>query len=176
MLEGLSGCGKSTVSRGLESEGWLRISPPPEEFRELRRLLDDDPEGCEARHLLFLSGLAQAGRFVREAINQGRNVIADSWLHRTNATHVVLGSSLGPIEMPSLPVPNHVFFLDCTDESRQSRRVLRGTQDPYWKKLCEERHHEIRAYYMENFPEMTLVDANQDILGVIAAVKEQLSA
>jgi thymidylate kinase len=176
VLEGLSGCGKSTVSRALETEGWFRISPPTNEFSGIRRILDDDPDGCEARHLLFLSGLARAAKFVAEALKQDRNVVADSWIHRTNATHVVLGSRLGEVAVPSLPVPDHVLFLDCTDEMRRSRRQLRGTEDPYWKAMCEKRSPEIRSYYLENFPELTRVNANLNISAVIDAVKEQLSA
>lgn len=176
VLEGLSGCGKSTISRLLEAEGWLRISPPGEEFTPARLALDEDPTSLEARHLLFVAGVAHSSETVYEALREGRNVVADSWLHRTNATHVVLGSRLGNIDLPWLPTPNHEFFLDCPEATRQRRRGTRGTPDSFWKSRCEEFSLQIRSYYLENYPSLKVLDASVETEPLLAVIRKTLDS
>lgn len=175
VLEGLSGCGKSTASRLLETEGWLRVSPPGEHFVTTRALLDADPAALEARHLLFVAGVAHASSAVSEALFEGRNVVADSWLHRTNATHVVLGSRLGNIELPWLPRPDHELFLDCPEFVRQERKKSRGTPDSLWKSRCEESSLEIRSYYLKNYPSLKVLDASLEIGQLMATLRKTIA-
>jgi len=176
VLEGLSGCGKSSAAASLVSSGWIGVSPPHEDFRVARRRVDDDQNALEARHALFLSGVLDSATQVSEAVNSGANVVADSWLYRTEATHAVLGSRLQIPRLDFLPNPDFVFFLDCPESMRQERRSRRGTPDPYWKSECERRSGEIRRYYLTHFPELKMIDAAQEISVVVSEIRMVLGA
>lgn len=171
-LEGLSGCGKSSVAADFERDGWIRVSPPHQDFRPIRIRVDDDPAALEARHVLFYAGILEAALLVAEALRCGRDVIADSWMYRTEATHTVLGSSLVLPWPDCIPVPHVTVFLDCPKEIRHRRRISRGTNDPYWKAECENRSEDIREYYLQRFPSMSVVDASGEIGSVIKKVQE----
>lgn len=172
VLEGLSGCGKSTVSRGLEEEGWIRVSPPDDRFSVVRKWLDDDEDQLSARFLLFAAGVAASAVTVRSALAAGRSVVADSWIHRTLATHHVLGCKIGFADFDWLPTPDHVFFLDCSEERRRARRVARGTRDSHWKHLCEMRSEEIRYSYLHLFGSIVRINADVESRAVADRIKE----
>jgi thymidylate kinase len=174
VLEGLSGCGKSTASRELENEGWLRVSPPDDRFSSVRKWLDDDIKALEARFLLFATGVAASAVAVRDALAIGRPVVADSWIHRTIATHHVLGCSVKFRDLNWLPQPDFVFFLDCSEKVRQSRRAARGTRDSYWKDICEIRSMDVREAYFRIFQSVIRVDADIAAHAVVARIKTHL--
>lgn len=174
VLEGLSGCGKSTVASLLEEEGWCRVSPPHPSLHDARRIVDADPDALEARHLLFLTGLSLDSIEVKRHLTAGRRVVADSWVYRTTATHTVLGSRVGYIALPWLPEPDYAFFLDCPEDIRRSRRQTRGQTDPLWKAETEIRSDQVKRFFSERYPHIRTIDASGTPETIIATIKKSI--
>ena len=108
-----------------------------------RRALDSDAHQLEARHALFFAAILHSSSIIKRIRATGKSVVVDSWIYRTNATHIALGSQL---EM-SIPLDFEIetcsFFLDCPESIRMSRKVNRGQADGFWKAACESRSQEI---------------------------------
>jgi thymidylate kinase/transcription elongation GreA/GreB family factor len=164
VLEGLTGVGKSTLVQNLAEEldlDWASVQAT--EYQAAVKLLEDDTLALEARHLLFFSAITLAARQINDLLDEGKMVIVDSWVYRTQATHLALGSSL-TLKIPTwFPQPDVKILLTCEESARQKRIQERGTSAGYWKRQCEEHSEEILAWYRKNIKGLVEVDTNRDI-------------
>jgi thymidylate kinase/transcription elongation GreA/GreB family factor len=164
VVEGLTAVGKSTLVEQLASELDLEIGVvQPPEFKGAVGLLEDDQMALEARHALFFSAICLAARKIDEMLLEGKMVIVDSWVFRTQATHLSLGSTLA-LKIPAwFPQPDVKILLTCDSSIREERIQQRGTPSGYWKAQCELHTEEILAWYHKNIKGLVEVDTNRSI-------------
>ena len=164
VVEGLTGVGKSTLVNRLASDLDLEICPiQVAEYKPVANLLEDDKMALEARHALFFSALCFAARQINQMLLDGKMVIVDSWVFRTQATHLALGSTLA-LKIPTwFPQPDVKILLTCEESVRQQRVKDRGTPSGYWKAECEQHSDEILAWYRKNIKSLVEVDTSRDI-------------
>lgn len=151
VLEGLTGSGKTTVANHLVSHyGFSVPELRPEPFRPVLQYVEDQPGHLEVRHALYLAAALQSAIQVEELCKSGADVVADSWVYRTMATHSALGSRL-EIKLPDwLPVPDLTIILTVDENRRQERIRQRGRASGLWKAACEAHGEEIMRWYLEN--------------------------
>ena len=168
VVEGLTGVGKSTLVEKLAADLDLEVcAVPVAEYKSAAVLLEDDELALEARHALFFSAACLAARQINNMLLEGKMVIVDSWVFRTQATHVALGSTLA-LKIPSLfPQPDIKILLTCDESVRQQRISERGTPTGYWKATCEQHSDEILAWYRKNIKSLVEVDTNRDVALVV---------
>ena len=164
VLEGLTGTGKSTFTWELANElDMVVVDAQLPEFKAAQNLVENDIEALEARHALFFSSLCLAAKKVNELLREGQMVICDSWIYRTQATHLSMGSSLG-FKIPAwFPQPDIKILLTCDDEKRSARIIARGTSSGYWKNQCESHSEDILAWYRKNIKGLAEVDAGREM-------------
>jgi thymidylate kinase/transcription elongation GreA/GreB family factor len=163
VLEGLTGVGKSTFTWELANQLDMVIADVQfPEFKAAQQLVENDAEALEARHALFFSALCLAAKKVNELLREGQMVICDSWIFRTQATHLSMGSSLN-FKVPAwFPQPDIKILLTCDEEQRNARIISRGTPSGYWKAQCESHSEEILAWYRKNIKGLAEVDSGRE--------------
>ena len=160
VCEGLSGSGKTTLAEGLGEALDLTLVPVvTPEIAEAIAAVDHDPDAIEARHALYGAAALLCGRHVRSLLDDGVGCVTDSWIYRTNLTHLVLGSSLKINEPPWFPQPRVTLWLDLPAGDRAQRIAARGRTSPYWKARLEEHSDELTHLYADSVNSLELVDA-----------------
>lgn len=139
-IEGLSGVGKSTISRILANEwGAEIIATVPKEFDGLRRFLDrSDMNSIHARFCFFLSAVLYNEKNIRTALTDGRNVVVESYLFRTIASHRGMGSGLSIGFPQDILMPNPALYLTCEEGERRQRCNRRVKEKTFWDELAEQ--------------------------------------
>ena len=158
-LEGLSGVGKSVVSKVLATRLHAKLMRTvPRQFAGLRNVLDASRD-IEARFCFFLSAVFYASGEINRVLQSGRTVVVESYLYRTIAFHRGMGSRL-EISLPEeVIMPTDVFLLTCEEEERQRRRTAAQKRNSYWDELAEANSSQIRQEY-EGF-DTTIVDSTR---------------
>lgn len=146
-LEGLRGCGKSTIAPLLARRLDARhLATLPSEYDAPRALLDTSSRNPHARGYLFLSGMLVTADRARELLASGTSVIVDSFFARTLATHRAYGADIDfapPVEWPA-PV---MILLECAPEERLRRLQARTKTATWWDELAEIRAERIEQEY-----------------------------
>lgn len=153
-FEGLSGVGKSTISRlYAEKIGAKLIGTIPESFSSLRKILDTPTTNIHARFLFYLAAVLEGEKSLKVALCS-KNVVVESYLYRTIAFHRGMGSNLDISIPEDILLPNVVFYLTCEEKERQRRRVARGKRETYWDCLAERNAdnilHEYQHFKMDS--------------------------
>lgn len=124
-IEGLSGTGKSTISRLLaEALDALYYKTPPELFEPIREHVERTASPL-ARHFYFYAGIAQASADISSLL-QSRTVICDKYVVTMSAYSRAMGVT---VEHPSAGMilqPDATFVLEVPDELRLERVALSG--------------------------------------------------
>jgi thymidylate kinase len=168
VIEGLTGSGKSTTARLLaERLGAEYLDPVDEIFAVPRRVIESDSDQLAARHALFLSAILYSSSKIRKIRNTGKSVVVDSWVHRTQATHLALGSELEVRISKDFEIENRTFFLECPDSVRMSRKEKRGQLDGFWKAACEDKSEEIVSMYRALNPSTIFIDASRSTSEIV---------
>lgn len=173
-LEGLSGCGKSTVAPLLaaaRSAVLVRTVPPA--FQPLRREIDRRAN-VEARMCFYLSALLTSADEVQHHLDAGIPVVVESYFARCLANHRAFGAQLGVTLPPGLPEPVS-YELTCTEGERRRRLSLRGGKTSRWDALAEaSADHIVSAY--SRFP-MHRIDTTArtpaEVVHAILAIDQQ---
>lgn len=136
-IEGLSGVGKSTTSKLLAQQLNAEVvGTIPPNFQELRRFLDN-LYSIHARFCFFLAAVFYSAEEIKKIVEDGKNVVTESYLYRTIAFHRGMGSNL-LFELPKdILLPNYAFHLTCDEQERQRRRMERKKSETYWDRLAE---------------------------------------
>ena len=112
IIEGLTGSGKSTTARALaERLGADYIDPIDDIFAVPRRAIESDADQLAARHALFLAAILYSSSRIKRMRASGKSVVVDSWVYRTQATHLALGSQLEVSTSKDFEIETCSFFL-----------------------------------------------------------------
>ena len=128
VLEGLDGCGKSTVCRLLaERLGTEVLKTPPAELDPVRGLLEDLLEHSALGRPLFYAAMASVvSDRARRNLEAGMHTVCDRYHLSTLAYATARGNLLPPWEIEShLLVPTATFFLDADAAVRRARMASR---------------------------------------------------
>ena len=175
VIEGLTGSGKSTTAKALSER--LRatyLDPIDDIFGVPRRALDSDTYQLEARHALYFAAILYSSSIIKRIRATGKSVVVDSWIYRTNATHMALGSQLKMSIPLDLETETCSFFLDCPESIRLSRKVNRGQAEGFWKAACESRSQEIIANYKVLSPATIFLDASGSTTEIVDTIMGHL--
>jgi thymidylate kinase len=153
VLEGLSAVGKSTVAPLLaERLGADLVATRPAAFDEARRHVDKSRLVMARLHFWMMCNYA-VSETVREHLANGRDVVLESYLYRTLATHAAMGAThLPPVDWDYAVRPD-VAVLLTLDEAERLRRLAdrsRGLGSRYWSRL-EESNVEVTRRAYESF-------------------------
>lgn len=145
-LEGLRGCGKSTIAPLLARRlGARHLHTLPPAYCEPRRLLDTTSRNAQARAHLFLSGLLITADQARALLDDGISVVIDSFLARTVATHRAYGAQ---VQLPPAGWPEPIsILLECGASERAARLHSRLKRASWWDELAERRAERIETEY-----------------------------
>lgn len=148
VLEGLHGVGKSEVAESLANVLGAELVPTVNPvFRRVRSVVDRGTS-LEWRHAMYAVAVLDAGSRIREHLESGQAVVAESWLYRTVAFHRGMGSKLDlSFEGSELPLPDWTFVLTCDEEERQKRLKKRGVSQNRWQCLAECKRRDIEQQY-----------------------------
>jgi len=167
-LEGLRGCGKSTVAPLLAAaRGALLVPTVPLLYQPLRRQVDLRG-GVEARQCFYLSALFVAAEEILHHLADGTSVVVESYFARCLANHHSFGSRLGVTLPPDLPQPI-TYHLVCAEDERQRRLARRTKPVTRWDLLSEEAPERITAAYAR-FPMHRVDTTDRDPDRVVQAI------
>jgi thymidylate kinase len=175
IVEGLTGSGKSTTARSLaERLGATYLDPVDEIFSVPRRAIESDANQLAARHALFLAAILHSSSRIKRIRATGKSGVVDSWIYRTNATHMALGSQV-EMKIPlDFEIETQSFFLDCPESMRMSRKANRGQPDGFWKAACEGKSQEIIANYKVLSPSTIFLDASGSTSSIVDSIMGHL--
>jgi len=149
-FEGLSGVGKSTISRLFAKKiGASLIGSIPKSFLDLRKTLDDETASINARFLFYLAAVFEGEKSLRIALRSGMDLVVESYLYRAIAFHRGMGSNLKVSIPKDVLMPDIVFYLTCEEKERQRRRTTRGKRETYWARLAEKNADRILQEYQQ---------------------------
>ena len=156
VVEGLDGCGKSTMARSLaEHFNARQLTTSASRFGDAREAMEQavasDPV---ARQMFFATSVAIAAREIRELRAQGESVVLDRyWLSTLVYGQVVRKIDLGlNILEDSLERPDVTFFLDAPASVRAARLRRRSATGEVnledWQTLEADRDGPLRAGFI----------------------------
>jgi dTMP kinase len=153
-VEGLDGCGKSTLARLLAEALGAEFLRTPLDLDGATRTAMETHCGRSplARMLLYGATVASAAVAIRDALAAGRSVVVDRYWLSTVVYHRVMGSSCTLDEVAgALPLPDFTIFLRAPLEVRARRVQMRGlaTDADRWS-LQPEPSARIEAMYREH--------------------------
>jgi thymidylate kinase len=170
VLEGLSAVGKSTVAPVLaEKLGASLIETLLPSFDDVRVHVDRSRLVMARLHFWMMCNYAVSD-LVRESLDQGQDVVVESYFYRTLATHAAMGAThLPPVDWSRAVSPDLTVLL-TVDESERQRRLTQRERCAglsYWSRL-EESNVDVTARKYESFGLTTLDTTDLDSVEVAA--------
>ena len=180
-VEGLDGCGKSTLARNLAGTlGAVLLRTPLDLDSATRTAMEAHcARSALARMLFYSATVAAAAIDIRAVLATGRSVVVDRYWLSTVAYHRVMGAPCSLDEVSEhLPLADFTLFLHAPLEVRAERVRFRGqaTDADRWS-LQPEPSRRIEALYRElghhhiagRFLELDASERTPDELVVVAA-------
>lgn len=183
-IDGIDGCGKTTVAREIAQRyGAIYFHTPSDDIKSfmapdgqsLRDFVDLDAEVYE-RFLFYLWSVAHASRLI-EGLLYHSNVVCDRYWASTVAYHRAMAPELHSFDISWLPLiqPDYYFLLDVSDPDicvkRIEERAIRNSND-----LLLEKDRELQALVQHEFHSLELIriDASQSIVNIVLEILMQL--
>lgn len=147
-FEGLSGVGKSTISKLFaDRSGASLVDTIPQSFVGLRKIIDAETTSIHARFLFYMAAVLEGESSLKIALCSGGNVVVESYLYQTIAFHRGMGSDIKITIPKDILLPDIVFYLTCKENERQRRKSKRGKRETYWDRLAERNTDKIVQEY-----------------------------
>lgn len=128
VLEGLSGCGKTTIGKILsEKLGAFFYKTPASLFNPIRPIIDEKAD-LMSRFLFYLAGIAQSSAEIKQLCEK-QHVVCDRYLDTTMCYHKAMGV---PVDLlvcrPEnfFSKPAATFLILCDQKERIKRLFKRG--------------------------------------------------
>lgn len=168
-LEGLRGCGKSTIAPLLaEQLGAQQVPTIPAEYGQARTFLDYHSHNVDARAHLFASALLVTAERVRALLDAGASVVIDSYMQRTIATHRAYGTTIDLTQPADLPTAI-TFRLECSPAARALRLRQREKASTWWDVLADQLADRVVSEY-SRFPSHRIDTTDQQPHETAAAI------
>lgn len=121
-VEGVDGCGKTTVAQRLaERLNGIYYRTPPGAYASARTFIDKNAN-TDARFYFYASSVLFASKEIA-ALCQRSSVVCDRYVYSTIAYHVAMDPQLrSHCALPPILVPDHAFLL-VVGETERLRRV-----------------------------------------------------
>lgn len=126
VVEGLSGCGKTRITKALSKKLnaiYFKTPPPPLiAFRDIA----DKKFGIEDRYSFYLAGSFLASEQIKKILER-KTVICDRYIYTTLAFHAARGLKVHKIsQLKNLLTPDITFLVTCDEDIRRERMNKRG--------------------------------------------------
>lgn len=168
-LEGLRGCGKSTIAPLLAEElGAQHVPTIPAEYSQARTFLDHHSHNVDARAHLFASALLITAERVHALLEAGSSVVIDSYVQRTIATHRAYGTTIDLTQPAHLPTAI-TFRLECSPAARAVRLRQREKASTWWDVLADQLADRVANEY-SRFPSHRIDTTDQQPHETTAAI------
>jgi len=152
VLEGLSGCGKSTIAALLAKRIRAKLcSTPMGPFRNAREVIDRQNRFPLARFYFYLAGVVHASGMITALLKKS-SVVCDRYFLTSYCYHKSIGAHpLPPSKSIILRRPDFTFLITCAEKKRRFRLARRGFSfnDEEERRLHVERRflREYRRYH-----------------------------
>lgn len=126
VLEGLDGCGKSTIARKLSEELICKIYKTPHYlFDQIREIIDEEAS-TDARFFFYLSSVLDASEKIERLLDES-HVVCDRYIYSTLCYHYVLNPKLSSFNIDCLDIlrPDFAFYLRASYQERLKRISIR---------------------------------------------------
>lgn len=185
VLEGLDGCGKSTIAQKLaERLSGELISTPGCDFKPIREPLDMIlSKNVKARQLFYAATVLMASEKAKSFIDQKQYVVADRYWLSTQVYHNWMsdGQSLQLTDVEQeLLIPNLTVYLDLPQTERIQRFMMRGknTRDDL-QTLIPKAEETLSNLYLSMSTSQAVghwlhVDASKDIISIVDTIMEKV--
>lgn len=165
-IEGLSGSGKTTVSRMLATSlGAQWYTTPPALFRPIRGLVEQKATPL-ARHLFYFAGIAQASAEIEEILEH-QPVVCDKYAATMLAYSRACGVSVEAPPRALVIEPDFAVLLEVPTSLRFERVEARGGVTPEHRDFMR---MEVERDVSRFFAEMNLIKQDNSAKGVDVAV------
>lgn len=130
VLEGVDGCGKTTVSNELSINLNATLVKTPLPDQELIRHIYDNGKDMMARYLFYLSCVVTASRYISELLCSN-DVVCDRYLLSAICYHKAMGVNTDIVDINLLDIilPDFTFCLVTNQQVRKSRLEIRGQEE-----------------------------------------------
>jgi thymidylate kinase len=150
VLEGLSAVGKSSAAPLLaEQLSASQVGTQPPWLNDVRVQVDDMRLVMVRLHFWMMCHYLASER-VRGLLASGRDVVLESYIYRTLATHAAMGAPCLPaIDWEHTVRPDLAVLLTVDEAVRQQRIAARGLTrgKSYWSRLAEANVEAMRHSY-----------------------------
>lgn len=130
VLEGVDGCGKTTISKELAAVlGATLVKTPLPDQEQLRRAYDNE-KAMTARYLFYLSCVVMASQHIAEILRTN-DVVCDRYLHSAICYHGALGVETDLVDINRLGIilPDLTFCLVADSAIRRLRLAARAQEE-----------------------------------------------
>ena len=165
-VEGLSGCGKTTIAM-LLAERWAAryYKTPPAMFAPIRGVVDSNASPL-ARHLYYYAGIAQASLEIA-TMRHEHAVVCDKYLATMLAYSRAAGVTVDTPPSGLVLQPDFTFVLEVPDAVRLRRLEALGTITPMHREFLK---METDLQVAQHFEQPGVLKIDNSMTGLVSAL------
>ncbi len=188
VLEGIDGCGKTTIAKLLAAKlrkagkkvivtGEPTNGPIGKKIHDILRGTLPMPQPVDFQKLYIADRLEHTKRIIKPALAKGMIVICQRYALSTFAYGTAFGVSQTALQHIFIK-PDMTFLLDLSGKEAMKRITKRGNEQEYFEK--QQRLEKIRATYQKlaswrKLGKILILDARETPLVLITQIDEMLS-